>query len=108
MDAVQLALEGIDEAKRLVDKTSGIHIVDNADEMEETHTRGAIGVLLGLEGHSLGSSLAVLRMIYSLGARFLSLTSVDCSTPWVSALNTKELLFDEGHPNTLTDFGQVK
>jgi membrane dipeptidase len=75
--------------------------------MELAHMNGEIGVLLGLEGHSLGSSLAVLRMTYSLGARFISLTKADCSTPWVPALNTKETLFDEGHPNTLTNFGQV-
>lgn len=109
LDAVQLALEGIDEAKRLVHKTPGLRIVDNADEMELTHNEDGIGVLLGLEGgHSLGSSLAVLRMLHSLGIRFVSLTSSDCTNPWVSAVPTNgESVFDADKPNTLSNFGQV-
>jgi membrane dipeptidase len=56
LDAVQLALEGIDEAKRIVDRTNGMRFVTSADEMEQTHNEGKIGVLLGLEGgHSLGN-----------------------------------------------------
>lgn len=113
LDAVQLALEGIDEAKRIVDRTSGLKFVTSADEMEQAHNEGKIGVLLGIEGgHSLGSSVAVLRMFYSLGARFISLTSFECSNPWITAHTTKEPLFvDEDSPTTatiMTDFGKVR
>lgn len=109
LDAVQLALEGIDEAKRIVDRTSGLKFVTSADEMEQAHNEGKIGVLLGLEGgHSLGASVAVLRMFYSLGARFISLTSHECSNPWITAHTTKEPLFEEDHiESSMTEFGKV-
>lgn len=109
LDAVQLALEGIDEAKRVVDRTTGLKFVTSADEMEQAHNEGKIGVLLGLEGgHSLGASVAVLRMFYSLGARFISLTSHECSNPWITAHTTKEPLFEEDHiESSMTEFGKV-
>lgn len=109
LDAVQLALEGIDEAKRIVDRTNGLKFVLSADEMEEAHNEGKIGVLLGLEGgHSLGSSVAVLRMFYSLGLRFISLTSHECSNPWIAAHTSKESMFEEGEMLTsMTEFGKV-
>lgn len=109
LDAVQLALEGIDEAKRIVDRTKGLRLVANADEMEQAHNEGKIGVLMGIEGgHSLGSSVAVLRMFYSLGARFISLTSIECSNPWITAHTTKEPLFEETTPSSMTEFGKVR
>lgn len=108
LDAVQLALEGIDEAKRIVDRNKGLRFVSSADEMEQAHNEGKIGVLLGIEGgHSLGSSVAVLRMFYSLGARFISLTSFECSNPWIAAQTAKEQLFDESSPTSMTEFGKV-
>lgn len=108
LDAVQLALEGIDQATRMVSRTKGMRIVLSAEEMEQAHENGEIGVLLGLEGgHLLGSSVAVLRMFYSLGARFISLSSYECSSPWISAATTKEPLFEENIPTSITQFGKV-
>ena len=109
LDAVQLALEGIDEAKRVTDKTSGIRTVEDADEMEQAYMDGEMAVLLGLEGgHALGSSLAVIRMIHALGARFVSLAGPSCTTPWAASSSiTKDLIFDDNQPVTLTPFGQV-
>lgn len=108
LDAVQLALEGIDQATRIVSRTKGMQIVATAEEMEQVHENGEIGVLLGLEGgHLLGSSVAVLRMFYSLGARFISLTSSECSSPWIAAATSKEPLFEENIPASITQFGKV-
>ena len=51
-------------------------------ELEESHLAGKIGSLITVEsGHSIGTSLAVLRMFHRLGARSLTLTH-NCNTPW--------------------------
>lgn len=111
LDAVQLALESIDEAQRIISQTSGMKIVYSAEEMEQAHGEGKIGVLIGIEGgHLLGSSVAVLRMFYTLGARFISLTSYECSNPWVAAHTTKDqiMIEEEDTPKSLTEFGKVR
>ena len=108
LDAVQLTLEGIDKARRFVGRMPDFQIVESAEEMEKAHSRGKMGILLGLEGgHTLGSSLAVLRSMYALGTRFVSLTGLGCTTPWASAAVRSEIIFDETTPTTLTNFGEV-
>lgn len=108
MDAVQLALEGIDDIKRISANNPMLTIVESADEMEVAHIHGLVGVLIGLEGgHTLGASLAVLRSMYSLGTRFISLTGLECTTPWAAAVNNIDLVYDETQPISLTTFGEV-
>lgn len=59
-------------------------------EILEAHKRGKIASLIGVEGgHSLGSSLAVLRTLYQLGVRYLTLTHT-CDTPWAKSSNVEE------------------
>ncbi|ALC44631.1 CG5282 [Drosophila busckii] len=109
LDAVQLALEGIDQAKRIIAATTSMHIVESADEMEQAHIRGEVAVLMGIGGgHALGTSLAVLRSIYLLGARFVSVTSLECTTPWAAAaIRRREYLVEENVTNSLNDFGKT-
>lgn len=109
LDAVQLVLEGIDEAKRITAATNSMHIVESADEMEQTHIRGEVAVLMGIGGgHALGTSLAVLRSLYLLGARFVSITSLECTTPWASAaIRRRDYLIEENATNSLNEFGKV-
>lgn len=109
LDAVQLALEGIDEAKRITASTDAMHIVESADEMEQTHIRGEVAVLMGLGGgHALGASLAVLRSMYMLGVRFVSITSKECTTPWAAAaIRSRDYLVEENATNSLNEFGKV-
>lgn len=50
--------------------------------IERAHKEGRLASLIGVEGgHAVGASLAVLRMLYELGARYLTLTHT-CNTPW--------------------------
>lgn len=109
LDAVQLALEGIDEAKRITAVTDSMHIVESADEMEQTHIRGEVAVLMGLGGgHALGTSLAVLRSMYLLGARFVSITSLECTTPWAASTKNLDYLIEGTNAtNSMNNFGKV-
>ncbi|GAB0086418.1 Dipeptidase [Sergentomyia squamirostris] len=109
LDGVQLALEGIDEAKRLVRTNPILRIIETADEVEQIHIEGKIGVILGLEaGHALGSSLAVLRSMHSLGVRVISLTGLGCTTPWAAAtVKSDMIVLDDSQPHSLTNFGET-
>lgn len=82
LDSVQLALEQIDLIRRLVNKHSdSMVLVTTAEGIERAHKEARLASLIGVEGgHAVGASLAVLRMLYELGARYLTLTHT-CNTP---------------------------
>jgi membrane dipeptidase len=68
--------------------------------VERIHRRGKIASLIGIEGgHSIGNSLAVLRMLRQLGARYLTLTHTR-NTTWADAAG------DKAEHGGLTPFGE--
>lgn len=75
-DAVVTVLEQIDVMKRLIARyPDSMTLATNADQVEAAMARGRIASMLGMEGgNSIGGSLAVLRQLYGLGARYLTLT----------------------------------
>ena len=77
--ASRVVLEQIDLIQRLA-KTypDAFETAYRASDVNRIHKEGKIASLIGIEGgHSLGNSLAVLRMYHQMGARFLTLTNTD-------------------------------
>jgi len=89
-DAVKAALEQIDVVHRLVSRYSNTFgFALTAAEIEQIHRQGKIASLIGLEGgHAIDNSLGVLRMMYQLGVRYMTLTHTK-STDWADAAGDK-------------------
>lgn len=99
-EAVQMTMEQIDVTKRLIARyPDSLRFVETADEVETAIADGVIASMLGMEGgHSIGSSLGVLRQMYDLGARYMTLTH-SRNTPWADSAT------DEPEHGGLTEFG---
>lgn len=99
--AVLATLEQIDVMRRLIERhPDELQLALTAANVERSVEQGKIASMIGMEGgHSIGSSLAVLRQMYDLGAHYMTLTH-SRNTPWAdSATDTPE-------HNGLTDFGR--
>lgn len=100
-EAVQATIEQIDVTKRLIARyPNEMALALTAADVESAFRRGIIASLIGMEGgHSIGSSLAVLRQMYALGARYMTLTHGK-NTPWADSAT------DEPEHDGLTPFGE--
>ena len=85
-EAVQEVIEQIDVTKRLIARyPDALRFATTADQVERAMADGKVASLLGMEGgHSIGSSLGVLRQLHALGARYMTLTH-NSNTPWADA-----------------------
>jgi len=99
--AVTATLEQIDAVHRMVARYPDVFaLARTADEVERAFAGGRIASLIGMEGgHSIGGSLGVLRMMYALGARYMTLTHND-NTPWADSAT------DAPEHGGLTAFGE--
>nr|NP_001286032.1 uncharacterized protein Dmel_CG42750, isoform C [Drosophila melanogaster]AHN54546.1 uncharacterized protein Dmel_CG42750, isoform C [Drosophila melanogaster] len=106
-DAVQLTLEQIDVIKRLTDRYSPqLTTCTSAQDIIDAHKNQQLCSLTGVEGgHSLGGSLAVLRTLYAIGVRYMTLTST-CHTPWADSSYADAPTFNMKHGG-LTIFGKT-
>ncbi len=98
--AVQAVLEQIDVVRQLVARyPQNLELALSADDIVRIHREGKVASLIGMEGgHAIHNSLAVLRMTYALGARYLTLTHTK-NTDWADAAG------DEPRHHGLTPFG---
>lgn len=85
-EAVTATLEQIDVVHRMLKRwPETFELALSADDVERTFKRGRIASMIGMEGgHSVDSSLATLRMMFALGARYMTLTHNN-NTPWADA-----------------------
>ena len=84
--AVIQTLEQVDAVHQMVARYGDqLGFARTADELEAVFASGRIASLIGAEGgHSIGCSLAALRMLHVLGVRYLTLTHND-NVPWADS-----------------------
>jgi membrane dipeptidase len=99
--AVVATLEQIDFVRCMVERyPDRLTLATRAVAVEQAMSQGRVASLLGAEGgHSIDSSLAVLRTLYALGVRYLTLTHND-NTPWADSAT------DVPEHGGLTEFGR--
>ncbi|GAA1238142.1 dipeptidase [Oryzihumus leptocrescens] len=91
--AVVATLEQVDAVHQMVGRYAGeLGFARTADEVEGVFASGRIASLMGAEGgHSIGCSLAALRMLYVLGVRYMTLTHND-NVPWADSATDEPVL----------------
>jgi len=91
--AVVATLEQVDAVHQMVGRYAGeLGFARTADEVERVFASGRIASLMGAEGgHSIGCSLAALRMLYVLGVRYMTLTHND-NVPWADSATDEPVL----------------
>ncbi len=100
--AVTETLEQIDLIQRLVQRyPETFELARTADDVVRIHKAGRIASLIGVEGgHSIDNSLGVLRCLYRLGARYMTLTHSD-TLDWADSAT------DKPRHGGLTPFGEL-
>ena len=100
-EAVRQTIEQIDTVKRLVAANPAqLQLATSSAEVERAWRAGKIASLIGMEGGgSIGGSLAVLRQMHALGARYMTLTHS-------KALAWADSATDAPKHDGLTDFGR--
>ncbi|ROV97368.1 hypothetical protein VMCG_06861 [Cytospora schulzeri] len=100
--AVRDTLEQIDVARRFVAETQEFEFCDTSTCTQKAFKRGKIPSMLGAEGlHQTGSSLAVIRQLYYLGVRYITVTH-NCDNSYATAAST---VTKGGKDGGLTKFG---
>ena len=99
--AVAAVLEQIDVVRRMIAAyPEALELALTAADVERIFASGRVASLLGAEGgHAIASSLGVLRMLYVLGVRYLTLTH-NANVGWADSAT------DEPQAGGLTEFGR--
>jgi membrane dipeptidase len=99
--AVTAVLQQIDLARRMIARyPQALGFALTARDVERIFASGRVASLLGAEGgHAIAGSLGVLRMLYALGVRYLTLTH-NSNVGWADSAT------DEPQAGGLTEFGR--
>ena len=100
--AVQTTLEQIDIVHAMVARyPDDLQMAYTADDIVRIHKAGRIASLIGIEGgHQIDNSLAALRQMYALGARYMTLTHT-LNNDWADSAT------ENPKHHGLTPFGQA-
>jgi membrane dipeptidase len=100
--AVKMTLEQIDLVHAMVARyPNDLQMAYTADDIVEIHKAGRIASLIGIEGgHQIDNSLPMLRQMYALGARYMTLTHT-LNNDWADSAT------DNPRHHGLTPFGRV-
>ncbi len=100
--AVTAVLEQIDVVRRMIAAyPEALELALTADDVERIFASGRVASLLGAEGgHAIARSLGVLRMLYALGVRYLTLTH-NANVGWADSAT------DDPQAGGLTEFGRA-
>jgi len=100
--AVSATLEQMDFVHQLARRyPDTFEIASTSTDVERIFRSGKVASMMGVEGgHSIDSSLAALRMLYRLGARYMTLTH-SANVPWADSGT------DEPVNSGLTPFGEA-
>ncbi len=100
-EAVQATLEQIDVVKRMAAMSpADLQMAYTAADVRQIHHSHKIASLIGIEGgHQINNSLATLRLMYELGARYMTLTHTR-NNGWADSAT------DAPVHHGLTDFGK--
>jgi len=98
--ALHEALREFDVALRFIRSRPELEQARTADDIDRIHQSGRIACLLGVEGgHMIENSPAALRILYELGARYMTLTHWD-NVDWADSAT------DRPQHYGLTEFGE--
>ncbi len=100
-EAVTAVLEQIDTAHRMIEAyPDRLELATTAADVERVFAAGKVASLLGAEGgHAINNSLGVLRSLYALGVRYMTLTHNN-NVGWADSAT------DRPQAGGLTDFGR--
>src|SRR3984885_7595899 len=99
--AVQATIEQIDIVRQMTQRyPADLEMAYTAADIRRIHQSGRIASLVGVEGgHQINNSLPVLRELYALGARYMTLTH-SLNTDWADSAT------DTPKHHGLTPFGR--
>lgn len=100
--SVRDTLEQIDVARRFITEIEEFQFCDTAACVISSFKSGKVASMLGAEGlHQTGSSIAVIRQLFDLGVRYITITH-NCDNPYATAAST---VTETGEDGGLTEFG---
>ena len=101
-EAVKTTIEQIDIVKNMAAQyAQAFEMAYDADDIVRIHKAGRVASLIGIEGgHQIDNSMATLRQMYALGARYMTLTHT-LNNDWADAATA-----DPQHGG-LTAFGRA-